>query len=252
MNDELVKYSVEGPVATIKINREKVMNAVSCETVDHMFNALKKAENDTQVKVIVQTASGEAFCTGFDLSTVEFNDDFTLGAVLDDHFHPYILALRRCKKPIVSAINGPVAGVGVAIALAGDIILARENAYFFEPFINIGAVPDGGNSYFLPRLIGTAKANAMVLLAEKVSAIEAEQWGLVWKTVARDEFEGEINRITSKLASLSAVALAQSKRVMNASANNSFESQIELEREIQDELGRQPAFKNAISAFVGR
>lgn len=251
MSNALVTYDATEAVATVTINRPHLMNALSCEAADALRAAIERARSDDAVRAIVMTGTGKAFCTGFDLKSIDLDGEISLGAVLDDHFHPLVRALRAVPKPVISAINGPVAGVGVAIALAGDITIASANAYFLEPFVNIAAVPDGGNSFILPRLAGTARAAGMMMLGEKVPAIQAADWGLVWKTVPADAFAEEIAATAQKLVRLPDGALAEIKRVLAASSSNDFEAQIALERDAQDALGRSPEFRAAIDRFAG-
>lgn len=252
MPDDFVLYNARENVATVTINRPRVMNALSCAAADALRAAIERAQSDDAVRVVVMGGAGAAFCTGFDLKSIDPGRDISLGAVLDNHFHPLVRSLRDGPKPIISAINGPAAGVGVAIALAGDITIASDSAYFLEPFVSIGAVPDGGNSFILPRLVGTARAAAMMMLGEKISAEQAAAWGLIWKAVPAAAFEAEIARTAQRLARLPAGALAETKRIIAASAGNDFDAQIALERDTQEKLGRGPDFREALDRFAKR
>ena len=244
-----ISYVVSGAVARIAVTRPDKLNAYRNETADELRAALGRAEADAAIRVVIMTGEGRAFGAGYDLSTVKPEETPRLDEVLERHFNPLVLQMRRSHLPIVTAINGPCAGAAVGIALAGDIVLAARNAYFYEPFVGIALVPDAGNTLFLSRTLGRVRASGMMLLGDRISAEQACDWGLVWQVCDPEELGAEVGRVAAKLASLAPAAVAATKRLIGAASEHGLEDQLAFERDLQGEAGRSPEMKAAIQSF---
>ncbi len=244
-----ISYIVTGAVARITVARPDKLNAYRNETADELRAALSMAEAEPSIKAVILTGEGRAFGAGYDLSTIKIDETPQLDEVLERHFNPLVTAMRRSRLPIVTAVNGPCAGAAVGVALAGDIVVAASTVYFYEPFVGIALVPDAGNTLFLSRMLGRVRASGMMLLGDRISAEEARDWGLVWRVVDADALDQEVDRIGGKLASLSPAAVAATKRLIAAAAEEGLESHLALERDLQGEAGRSPEMKAAIKEF---
>lgn len=247
-----INLSVTGGIARIAVNRTKQLNAYRDQTADELLAAIKQCEADASVKTVLLTGEGRAFGAGYDLSTISPDEIPALDVVLEDHFNPVVRAIRASRLPFVAAVNGPCAGASVGIALACDIVVAARSAYFYEPFVGIALVPDAGNTAFLTHIMGRGKASAMMLLGEKISAETASQWGLIWKVVDDAELETTCQSMCQTLASRDPGAVASTKRLIEASHHLSLDEQLDLERDVQGQLGRAPAMKAQIAAFFAR
>lgn len=250
MTYEDITVEIEGAIATLCVNRPEKLNALRDQTADELIAALHSLEQMPAIKVVILTGSGRAFGTGYDLSTVDLNEGCDLRSVLEDHFNPLILALRRSRLLIISRVNGPCAGVSVGIALACDIVMASQNAYFFEPFAQIALVPDGGNTYFLPVAAGRVRALAAMLLGDRISAEEAKEWGLVWQVHAAEELDEKVLETATRIARLAPNAIQRTKQLVNAACEAGLVAQLDLERDYQGELGGSPEMVAAVSRFV--
>lgn len=244
-----ISYVVAGAVARITVARPDKLNAYRNETADQLLAALRGAEADPAIKAAIITGEGRAFGAGYDLSTINPDETPQLDTVLERHFNPLVIAMRRSRLPIVTAVNGPCAGAAVGIALAGDIVVASRSAYFFEPFVGIALVPDAGNTLFLSRMLGRVRASGMMLLGERISAAQALEWGLVWRVFDDDAFGREVEGIAVKLTSLSPAAVAATKRLIGAACEAGLDRHLALERDLQGEAGRSPDMKAAIKEF---
>lgn len=259
MTYQTIKLEYFDEVALLKFTRTSVMNSLSIEMVKEVLDAFTAIRENSAIGALVISGEGKAFCTG-----AELNPEFFMGIdgkspaeSLDYHmqyyFNQWIEQLENFPIPVIIAMNGVAAGAGVGIALAGDITLAAEEAYFILTFApKLGLIPDMGTSWFLPRLIGTARTKAITLLGEKVSATQAEQWGLIWKTVPKNELLDEALKIAKKLASLPP-HIAQHIRNTYSSANeNTLTQQLNYEKDLQCQLIQTPAFMEGIMAFTER
>ncbi|MEX3009591.1 enoyl-CoA hydratase-related protein [Hoeflea sp. TYP-13] len=250
---EDISLDIDGSVATITVRRPQKLNAMRNGTADEMRAALTQAEEDSGVRVVVVTGEGRAFGAGYDLSTVEpsqTQEAHLLENVIDVHFNPLIRALRTSRLPVIAAVNGPCAGVSVGVALSCDIVLAASSAYFYEPFAGIALVPDGGNTFFLPQIAGRMRATAAMLLGERISAEEALSWGLVWEVHEDDELMSAVENVAERIARLSPQAVSATKRLVGAACDKDLNPQLELERDLQAVLGREPDMREAVAAFV--
>lgn len=239
----------DGAVARIRVERSDRLNAYRNQTADELHDAFRKAEDDPAIRVAILTGAGRAFGAGYDLSTVEPGEVPALDDVLERHFNPLVRTMRRSRLPIISQVNGPCAGAAVGIALAGDIIVAARSAYFYEPFVGIALVPDAGNTLFMPRLAGRARAMPAMLLGDRISAEEARDWGLVWKVFEDADLAGEADAIAKRLAEKTPSAIAATKRLVTEASDFAMDAQLDLERDLQGVAGRTPEMKAAIAAF---
>ncbi|HEU5138798.1 MAG TPA: enoyl-CoA hydratase-related protein [Bacillales bacterium] len=247
---ETIQYAVEGGIARITLNRPDKLNAFNTQMHKELADALKQARKDSEVRVVVLTGEGRAFCSGQDLADV--GEDVDFAEVLRKGYNPIIETLAGMEKPVVAAVNGTAAGAGVSLALACDFRLAHEKASFVEAFINIGLVPDSGNLYFLPRLVGHAKALELAVLGEKVRADKAEELGLVTKVVSADDWESEIQAFAERLANMPTKAIGLIKRYMQKSWENDLGEVLENEAYAQKIAGSTEDFKEGVQAFLDK
>ncbi|MDP2686262.1 MAG: enoyl-CoA hydratase-related protein [Aequorivita sp.] len=245
--------TIKNNIATLTLNRPEVFNSFNREMALLLQSELDTAEKNPEVRAIVITGSGKAFCAGQDLKEVtspELNPGFK--KILEEHYNPIITRIRKIEKPIIGAINGVAAGAGANIALSCDVIIASENASFIQAFSKIGLVPDSAGTFFLPRLIGFQKASALMMLGEKVSAQEAEKLGMVYKVVSSENFSEEVNTIANTLANMPTKALGLTKRLLNNSMQNSLEEQLNLESKLQIESAQSDDYAEGVDAFVNK
>ena len=248
-----ITTQIENKVATLTLNRPEVFNSFNREMALLLQNELDECEKNPEVRAIVITGSGKAFCAGQDLKEVtspELNPGFK--KILEEHYNPIIQRIRNIEKPIIGAINGVAAGAGANIALACDVVVASEYASFIQAFSKIGLVPDSAGTFFLPRLVGFQKASALMMLGDKVSATEAEKLGMIYKVVSSENFIEEVNNIASILANMPTKALGLTKRLLNNSMQNSLEEQLNLESELQIESAQSEDYAEGVDAFVNK
>ncbi len=244
-----VAFDVSGRVARLEIARPDKLNALRDETAGEILAALRIVEARAEVRSLVITGRGRAFGAGYDLSVPPPTMPPELGDVLERHFNPLIAAMRASRLPIVAAVNGPCAGASVGLALASDIVIAAEDAYFYEPFVGLALVPDAGNTVFLTRLLGRGRAAAMMLLGERISATEARDWGLVWRTCAPADLEATVAAIAERLAGLPPAAIAATKRLIGEAAEADLADRLAAERDAQAIAGRGPEVLDRIERF---
>ncbi len=234
--DKSILLKIENKVAYITLNRPDVFNSFNREMALLFQSKLDDCENNNDVRSIVITGNGKAFCAGQDLKEVtspELNPGFK--KILEEHYNPIITRIRNINKPIIAAVNGVAAGAGANIALACDLVLASETVSFIQAFSKIGLVPDSGGTFFLPRLIGFQKATALMMLGDKVSAKEAEELGMIYKVIPVENFNEEIEKLAIKLANMPTKSLGFIKELLNKSITNTLEEQLELEGKLQIE-----------------
>ncbi|WP_026452486.1 enoyl-CoA hydratase-related protein [Aequorivita capsosiphonis] len=248
-----ITTQIENKVATLTLNRPEVFNSFNREMALLLQSALDACEKNPEVRAIVITGNGKAFCAGQDLKEVtspELNPGFK--KILEEHYNPIITRIRSIEKPIIGAINGVAAGAGANIALACDVVIASEKASFIQAFSKIGLVPDSAGTFFLPRLIGFQKASALMMLGDKVSAEEAEKLGMVYKVVSSEDFSEEVKNIANTMANMPTKALGLTKRLLNNSLNNSLEEQLNLESKLQIEAAQSEDYAEGVDAFVNK
>jgi 2-(1,2-epoxy-1,2-dihydrophenyl)acetyl-CoA isomerase len=246
---EDISCRVDGAIAWITVTRPGKLNAYRNQTADELAAAFAEAEADADVRVAVLTGEGRAFGAGYDLTTIQPGETPQLDHVLERHFNPLVRAMRASRLPIVASVNGPCAGAAVGVALAADIVIAARSAYFYEPFVGIALVPDAGNTIFLTRMLGRARASGMMLLGDRISAGQAHEWGLVWSVADDGELSAETGKIAGRLAKLAPAAAAATKRLIRAASEADLDQQLDMERNLQGEAGRSPEMKAAIAAF---
>jgi len=235
----------------LRLNRPDKLNSFNEEMHRALSTALDEAEGDAGCRAVLLTGEGRGFCAGQDLGDVAAGGGPPdLGAVLDNFYNPLVRRLRGLPMPVVCAVNGTAAGAGANIALACDIVLAARSAKFIQSFARIGLIPDSGGTWFLPRLVGEARARALALLAEPITAEQAAAWGLIWRAVDDDKLQAEAEALTANLATQPTQGLAMIKRVLAASAANTLDAQLDLERDVQREAGRTPDFAEGVRAFI--
>jgi 2-(1,2-epoxy-1,2-dihydrophenyl)acetyl-CoA isomerase len=216
-----------------------------------MQDALDACAVNTEVRAVLITGNGKAFCAGQDIQEIT-NPDLNPGfkAILEDHYNPIVLKIRNLEKPVVAAVNGVAAGAGANIALCCDVVIATESAAFIQAFSKIGLIPDSAGTFFLPRLIGLGKASAAMMLADKITATQADQMGMIYKVVPDDTFIEIAQQIARKLAALPTVALANTKKALNQSFYNTVEQQLSLESKLQIESAATADYAEGVAAFI--
>lgn len=244
--------SLEAGVLSVTLNRPEKLNALNPEMLERLREALARAADEAAVRAVLLTGAGRGFCTGQDLAERDVRPGappIDLSVSLGSYYNPLVRRLRALPKPIVCAVNGVAAGAGANLALACDLVIAARSASFVQAFSKLGLVPDSGGTYFLPRLVGTARAMGLALLAEKLSAEQAVQWGLIWKAVDDERLAEEARALAATLASGPTRGYGLLKRAMYASAGNSLDAQLDLERDLQREAGLSIDYREGVSAF---
>ena len=236
---------------TLTLNRPDKLNAFVAEMHGLLREAITQAEEDASIRALLVTGAGRGFCAGQDLSERDMNDpNLDLGGGLEANYNPFIRRLRALPKPVIAAVNGVAAGAGANFALACDLVLAARSASFLQAFAKIALVPDCGGTYFLPRLVGLQRAMGMALLAERVSAEDAERWGLIWKCVDDAQLMDEANALARALAAGPTHTYGMIKKALYASSGNTLEQQLDLERDFQREVGRHGDYREGVAAFL--
>jgi 2-(1,2-epoxy-1,2-dihydrophenyl)acetyl-CoA isomerase len=243
-----VETAREGAVLTITLNRPEVLNAFNASMHEALGSALKEAA-DPAVRAVVLTGAGRGFCVGQDLT--EFREaPGDIGSRLRKNYHPNVLAIRRLEKPVIAAVNGAAAGAGLSIACACDLRLAADSASFVPAFINIGLVPDSGGSYFVTRLLGYARAFEWMTSGRKLSAAEAQSWGLVSEVVDGDGLPGRAAEVAIRFAAMPTRGVGMTKRLFDQADHNPLEDQLELEAQLQTEATQTDDFREGVDAFL--
>jgi len=249
---ERVYVTAHNSVAVLTLNHPEALNAASVSMVHGMADALSFIEKpDSGFRAIVITGEGRGFCSGANLAEAANgrSGERSAGDALETAYHPMLRKLRDCRLPVVTAVNGAAAGIGMSIALMGDLIVAARSAYFMQAFARIGLVPDGGSTWLLPRFIGLARARELSLLAEKLPAETALEWGLINRVFDDTSLMEEAMKLAVRLAEGPA-SLALVRRLYWDSPHNTFEQQIDLERQSQQRAGRTKDFVEGVSAFL--
>ena len=249
---ETIDLTADGPAATILLNRPDALNAWNEQFGRDLLDAVTTVANDSSVRAVLLTGAGRGFSSGADLkeqrSENEGRPDLSLR--LKEIYHPIIVGLREMPKPVVAAVNGPAVGIGCSLALAADLIVAGESAYFLLAFVNIGLVPDGGSTAFLPARTGYARAAEMAMLGERVPAARALEWGLVNRVVPDDSLDEEARSLLDRLANGPTRSYAGAKRLLNRRLYTDLEGQLDAEAEMQREQGETKDFIEGVLAFV--
>jgi 2-(1,2-epoxy-1,2-dihydrophenyl)acetyl-CoA isomerase len=255
MNYEQIRYECADGIARIILNRPERLNSFTVQMHGELRDALTRTAGDSTARVLLLTGEGRGFCAGQDLSdraVAPGEEPVDLGASIEQYYRPLVLTLRELPLPVVCAVNGVAAGAGANLALACDLVVACRSASFVQAFCRIGLVPDSGGTYFLPRLVGTARAMGLALLGDRISADQAAAWGMIWRSVDDAEFAGAVDALLAELARAPTRGLAATKRALNASPGNTLAGQLDLERDLQRELGTSADYREGVTAFLAK
>ena len=250
-----IRFASEGGIARLTLHRPERLNSFTDAMHAELRDALERVVADASLRVLLLTGAGRGFCAGQDLgdrAVAPGAEPVDLGASIERNYRPLVLALRRLPLPVLCAVNGVAAGAGANLALACDIVIAAKSASFIQAFSRIGLIPDSGGTYFLPRLAGSARAMGLALLGERLDAEQAAQWGLIWQCVDDAELPARVEALLATLAAAPTAALAACKRALDASAGNSLEAQLDLERDLQRVLGRGEDYREGVAAFAAK
>ena len=248
MNYEAITLDIADGVAVLTLNRPDLMNALNTQMRAEITHAMRVAE--AQARCVVLTGAGRAFCSGQDLGDSRNLAAFDLERTLRDEYVPMLRAIVDCKVPTISAVNGPAAGAGANLALAADVVLASYDAYFVQAFTRIGLIPDAGGTWALPRQVGLARAMGAALFADKITAIQAADWGMIYEAVPATEFGAHWRARAAALAAGPTVAYRHLKTALRASFDNTLEDQLALEAKLQGACGGTRDFQEGVIAFL--
>ena len=248
---ESILLEKQNGIATLTLNRPKSFNSFNREMALNLQDKLDACHADPEVRVIVLTGEGKAFCAGQDL--VEVTDQAQnpgFRKILEEHYSPIIQKIRNTAKPVIAAVNGVAAGAGANIALACDIVIAHEKVSFIQAFSGIGLIPDSGGTFFLPRLIGFQKASALAMLGDKVGAEEAERMGMIYKVFSLDDFSAEVQALAERMAKMPTKGLALTKAAFNSALSNDLTAQLQVESDLQIEASETKDYREGVAAFL--
>ncbi|MBZ6378155.1 2-(1,2-epoxy-1,2-dihydrophenyl)acetyl-CoA isomerase [Pacificimonas flava] len=256
MDYENILLESEDSVATLTINRPKVLNGLNLATVEEMIDAVQRVRDDETLRALILTGAGRGFSSGADLSGDGTGDRGTgkpdAGKVLETHYNPLLENLMALNAPIITAVNGPAAGAGCSLAICGDFVICAEEAYFLQAFVNIGLVPDVGSTWLLPRIVGRARALEMMMLGEKIPAEKALDWGLAYKVVPGDTLMDEAKTLAQRFAKGPTQAYAMIRQGVRDCMDRTLSEGLRVERINQLKAGRTEDFKEGVSAFLGK
>jgi len=250
---ETVRLDVADGVATLTLNRPERLNSFTVAMHGELRAALDAVDADPAVRCLVLTGAGRGFCAGQDLAdraVAPGSDALDLGASIEHYYKPMLLRLRRLRMPTVCAVNGVAAGAGANIPFACDLVFAAKSASFIQSFSKLGLVPDCGGTWWLPRLVGPARAMGLTLLGDKLPAAQAETWGLIWRAVEDDELMPTALAAARQLAAGPTRGYVRTRAAVEASMQMSFEASLDLERDCQRELGRSADYREGVTAFM--
>lgn len=246
MSFEAIQFGIKDGIATLILNRPQVMNALNSQMRAEITQALTTLP--AEVRCVVMTGSGRAFCSGQDLTDAGAAID--LEATLRDEYEPMLRAVTNCPVPVIAAVNGVAAGAGANLALVADVVIAAESATFIQAFTRIGLIPDAGGTWAIPRAVGGARARGMMLFAEPVPARQAADWGMIWEALADDDFAEGVAARARHLAQGPTSAYVAIREAVGASFDNDMESQLKLEARLQGAAGRSSDFREGVTAFL--
>src|ERR1700687_1053821 len=255
MSYQHILYAVEAGIARLTLNRPDRLNSFNDAMHAEVGDALSRVRVRPEVRMLLVTGSGRGFCAGQDLgarAVAPGSEPVDLGASIERNYKPLVLGLRALPLPVVCAVNGVAAGAGANIALACDIVVAVKSASFIQAFSKIGLIPDSGGTYFLPRLVGSARAIGLAMLGDKVSAEQAAAWGLIWKCVDDVEFPAAVEALVQQLSTAATRGLAATKRAIYAVGDTTLQAQLDLERDVQRVLGMSADYREGVSAFTAK
>ena len=248
-----ILFTLERGIARLTLNRPDKLNSFNTAMQQEVQAALDQVANDPAVRVLLLTGAGRGFCAGQDLSdraTSTNNEPADLGASIERYYAPMVRKLRALPLPVVCAVNGVAAGAGVSLALACDLVIAKGSASFIQSFTKLGLIPDTGGSYFLPRLLGPARALGLAMLGDRLSAQDAADWGMIWRCVEDEVFDREVETLVSGLAEAPTRGLAATKQAIYAGLSNTLDAQLNLERDTMRQLGYTQDYREGVHAFL--
>lgn len=254
MSDPTILYAADGGIARLTLNRPERLNSFNARMHEEMRAALARAAGDG-ARVLVLTGAGRGFCAGQDLGDRQVAPDGAradLGESIERNYKPLVLALRSFPAPTIAAVNGVAAGAGASLALACDLVVAAKSASFIQAFVKLGLVPDSGATWFLPRLVGSARALGLAMLGERLSASDAAAWGLIWRCIDDDAFAAEIDALAAALAAAPTRGLVRTRDALQAAATNTLAAQLDVERDFQRELGTTSDYAEGVAAFAAK
>ncbi|MCX7736888.1 MAG: enoyl-CoA hydratase-related protein [Candidatus Kapabacteria bacterium] len=249
MEYQFISYSLENNIAKITLNRPEVLNSFNFQMAKELQDALDEVNKNDEVRVVIITGTGKAFSAGQDLSEA-INLNTELSEIVERNYIPIVTKIRNLEKPVIAAVNGVAAGAGANIALCCDFVIASKEAYFIQAFSKIGLVPDSGGTYILPRLIGLARSTSLMMLGNKLSATDAENLGMIFKSTEEEDFDVFVREFSAKLSEMPTKALALTKKLLNTSFENSFEEQLEAEKNAQCLAGNSQDYREGVNAFL--
>lgn len=253
---QFIEFDISDNIATITLNRPDKLNsfnsAMSREFLDAFKSLAPDGKNHGAARAMVITGAGRAFCAGQDLAEAAPADEPwpDLRVFIKKGYNPMIKAIRSLEIPVISAVNGIAAGAGANLALACDFVIAKESASFLQAFCHIGLIPDSGGTYFLPRLVGLARATQLMMLGEKISAQQAYEWGMIYQVVADDAFTETYQTLAARLSQMPTKGLGLIKRAINQSLHNNLDQQLDLEEELQSLAGSTHDYREGVMAFL--
>jgi 2-(1,2-epoxy-1,2-dihydrophenyl)acetyl-CoA isomerase len=250
MSDSPLVFFLDAGVATLRFNRPQVFNSVNKEVALALQQHLRACQQDASVRAVLLTGTGKAFCAGQDLAEITGPDSPEVADIVEKLYNPIVQLIRDLEKPVVAAVNGVAAGAGANLALACDVVVAKESAAFIQAFSKIGLVPDSGGTYFLPRLIGLQRASALMLTGDKVSAAEAVQMGMIYRAYPDETFDQEVAALVQKLAALPTKGLAYTKQLLNGTFGNTLPQQLRAEADYQLRAGHTTDYREGVAAFL--
>jgi 2-(1,2-epoxy-1,2-dihydrophenyl)acetyl-CoA isomerase len=255
MDYKNILFTVEAGVARLTLNRPDKLNSFTGEMHAELRDALDCVQDDKSVRVLVLTGAGRAFCAGQDLADPDMARTPSggmpdIGNVVEKNYKPLVLRLQNLRVPTIAAVNGIAAGAGASVALACDLVVASKSASFLQAFSKIGLVPDTGGTWFLPQRVGMARAMGLALLADKLPAEKAAEWGLIWAAYDDAEFAAKVDAMAGQLASMPTKALVRTRQAMHAAAGHTLEQQLSFEGGFMRELGWSPDYAEGVAAFM--
>lgn len=253
MSYQTILFEITNGVARLTLNRPDRLNSFNVQMHQEVREALTQVAASKDARVLVLSGAGRGFCAGQDLgdrAVAPGGQGVDLGDSIENYYKPMVLALRNLPMPVIAAVNGVAAGAGANIALACDLVIAARSASFVQAFCKLGLVPDSGGTWFLPRLLGSARAMGLALLGDKLAAEQAAQWGLIWRCVEDAELEPAVDQLAKQLAAAPTKGLARTKQAIYESWSHTLEQQLTMERDFQRELGRSQDYAEGVAAFT--
>ena len=253
MTYQNIRFEVQDGIARLTLNRPDKLNSFTGAMQLELRAALDAVQDDNSIRVLVLSGAGRAFCAGQDLNDPEMAMKPMLpdiGNVVEKYYKPLILRLQNLRVPTLAAVNGIAAGAGASLALACDLVIAARSASFLQAFSKIGLIPDTGGTWFLPQRVGMARALGLALLADKLPAEKAADWGLIWQVVDDSELAASVDKLAAQLAAMPTKALVRTRQVMHAAPSHTLEQQLSMEGGVMRELGWSPDFAEGVAAFM--